>query len=149
MSADVFSRLCIREGRTTKTVEISMSKVIRNFDSDTTIFHEGEVGRHLYIVRSGKVAIRRLIKGEQKELAILTKGAIFGEMALLDGGPRVASAIALEPTECDEISIDLMRHRFDKMDAFDKALLRVLIQTIRQTLKIYDEAMDSADILPD
>ncbi len=126
-----------------------MSKVVRSFDIDTTIFHEGEVGRHLYIVRSGKVSIRRTVKGEQKELAVLTKGAIFGEMALLDGGPRVASAVAIEQSECDEISIDLMRQRFDKMDAFDKALLRVLIQTIRQTLKIYDEAMDSAEILPD
>ncbi|MBI1363559.1 MAG: cyclic nucleotide-binding domain-containing protein [Proteobacteria bacterium] len=123
-----------------------MQTTKRTFDTGTVIFFEGERGQHLYIVRSGRVAISRKVKNQNKILAELTEGAIFGEMALLDGGPRVASATAMEPTVCDEISIDLLRQRFDKMDAFDRALLRVLIQTIRQTLRIYDETVEK---LPD
>jgi CRP-like cAMP-binding protein len=59
------------------------------------IVREGEIGHEFYLVSSGSVAVRR---GGRK-VAALGPGQCFGEMALLDKGPRTATIVALEPTE--------------------------------------------------
>jgi CRP-like cAMP-binding protein len=120
-----------------------MQSVKRTFAKDTLIFEEGERGQHMYIVRSGRVLITRRLKGEDKKLAELREGAIFGELALLDGGSRMASAKALTDCVCEEISIDNVRKRMLSMDPFDRALVRVLLQTIRHTLRIYEDVVEN------
>lgn len=71
----------------------------RSYRRGATIFFEGDPGDALYIVRSGIVKISRVAEdGREKTLAFLGKGEPFGEMALIDGGPRSAIAQALEAT---------------------------------------------------
>jgi len=65
------------------------------FNANSTIFAEGERGESLYIVVDGNVRISRIVPGMGEEcLAILKRGEVFGEMALIDDQPRSADARA-------------------------------------------------------
>jgi CRP-like cAMP-binding protein len=72
----------------------------RDFEKGEVIFHEGDVGTALYIIRKGEVLIRLSHEdGKEVVLGLLTRGDVFGELALLDGDPRSADAVAREPTQ--------------------------------------------------
>ena len=62
------------------------------------IFREGEFGQHAYIINSGTVELVKFTGNQQSVLAELEKGALFGEMAIIDSSARSASARA--KTEC-------------------------------------------------
>ena len=72
----------------------------RMFAKDQIIFAEGDPGTSLYLVETGRVKIS-LASPEGKELVlnILGPGDFFGELALLDGEPRSADAVAQEPSQ--------------------------------------------------
>lgn len=63
-----------------------------------SLFTEGDDGDHAYVITSGEVEILKESVDRQVRIAVLTTGSILGEMALLTGEPRNASAIALKPT---------------------------------------------------
>jgi len=69
------------------------------YEDNQIIFLEHEPGNELYIIQDGKVKITKLVGNNEVLLAVLKKGDIFGEMALLDNKPRSASAIAYGPTK--------------------------------------------------
>ena len=65
-----------------------------------TIFHEGEPGDEIFLVSDGRVQV--FITSDTGEKIVLgdnTRGDVFGEISLLDGGPRTAAAVATEQTE--------------------------------------------------
>jgi uncharacterized membrane protein len=65
-----------------------------------TLFNAGEPGESLFVVRSGSIEL--FIKdtaGQKIVLTIAEEGNLFGELSLLDSGPRTATAIALSDTE--------------------------------------------------
>jgi CRP/FNR family transcriptional regulator, cyclic AMP receptor protein len=62
------------------------------------VFFEGDIATEFYLVSSGSVRIYIPSRGEELNAAIVRAGQMFGEGGMLDGGPRVASAMALEPT---------------------------------------------------
>ena len=65
-----------------------------------TLFHAGEPGESLFVVRSGSIEL--FIKdtvGQKIVLTVAEEGNLFGELSLLDSGPRTATAIALSETE--------------------------------------------------
>jgi hydroxyacylglutathione hydrolase len=68
----------------------------RHFEKDSVIFEEGAPGLEFYIILSGAVAISKSISGNDRVLAVLKTGNFFGEMAILDGFPRSARAVAVE-----------------------------------------------------
>ncbi len=71
----------------------------RRFGRGEAIFHKDERGESLYIIEEGSVRIYLPSpQGADLTLAVLGAGDFFGEMALLDGGPRSASATALRET---------------------------------------------------
>jgi CRP-like cAMP-binding protein len=69
-----------------------------------TVFNEGEKGRTMYIVQSGVVGLYQQANGDQQFLGNLEKGDFFGEMSILEGLPRTASARAEEDAELIEIN---------------------------------------------
>ena len=73
----------------------------RTYLKGETIFTQGDIGRALFIVFSGKISLARLDPDTQKNLVIaeVHPGEFFGEMALLEEMPRTATAIALEDTK--------------------------------------------------
>jgi hypothetical protein len=64
----------------------------RTLKGGDTVFREGEQGSSAFVVQSGEVVITKLIDGEENELATIGVGGIFGEMALIDEQPRMATA---------------------------------------------------------
>ena len=72
----------------------------RGFRQGEVVFHRDDPGQVLYIIRSGKVRIYITSpEGQEVVLAVFGPGDYFGELALLDGQPRSASAVAIEPVE--------------------------------------------------
>ena len=72
--------------------------VSRSYAPGEILFHEGDVGRALFILESGHVELSRMTdKGDNSHLATLNPGDYFGEMSLLDERPRTATAAAAEP----------------------------------------------------
>jgi len=85
---------------------------VRNYETDETVFSEGDIGSGMYFLRSGQVEIFcRDEQGQEVEEAILTPGDFFGEIALTASRPRCASARTTEPT----VLIGLFRS--DMLDA--------------------------------
>jgi small-conductance mechanosensitive channel len=75
------------------------ASVVRRFSPGQTIMAKGESGTTMSIILSGQVAVL----ADGKELARLSPGQIFGEMALLTGEPRQADIRAMEQTRCLEV----------------------------------------------
>lgn len=74
--------------------------VTRHFDAGRTIFMKGDAGDALYAVRRGQVRISsETDDGRRTTLNMMGPGDVFGEVALLDGQARTASALASEPTD--------------------------------------------------
>jgi CRP-like cAMP-binding protein len=74
------------------------------FKKGELIFPEGDLGSEMFIIQNGKVRIFKNIDGFDQTLTVLEKGDFFGEMSILEGMPRSASAEAEE--DCDLIKIN-------------------------------------------
>src|SRR3954464_9017517 len=68
----------------------------RDYPRGTTLFREGDPGKEMYVLQSGKVAISKKVRDVEKVLAILGPGEFFGEMAIISNKPRNASAAVEE-----------------------------------------------------
>jgi CRP/FNR family cyclic AMP-dependent transcriptional regulator len=60
------------------------------------VIREGEHGQDMFVVVAGSLRVVKDSAGEEQELAVLEPGDSFGEIALLDSGPRSASVVAIE-----------------------------------------------------
>jgi CRP-like cAMP-binding protein len=72
------------------------SQLLKRFPKGSVLFNEGDEGEEMYILRSGKVAIKKKVPHGEVTLAVLEKGDFFGEMAILERMPRSASAEMVE-----------------------------------------------------
>jgi len=68
----------------------------KEFPKSTVLFREGESGKEMYVLQSGRVVITKKVRDEQKTLAVLGPGEFFGEMALISNKPRNATATVAE-----------------------------------------------------
>ena len=75
--------------------------VERKYDEGETIVEQGQGGEGFFIITSGHTeVIRERLDGTKAKVNEFGPTDFFGEMALLDTGPRTASVITTEPTEC-------------------------------------------------
>ena len=110
-------------GRTVRT---------RRFRRGEVIFHLGDPGDALFIVTSGAIKISLPSDaGDEAILATLRPGDVFGELALLDGAPRSATATSLEPTE----TLVLPREQFRELIATEPAVRDALLASIASELR--------------
>lgn len=80
---------------------------VREVPAGSTLFQVGEPGESLFIVTTGEVELYiRDTTGQKIVLTVAADGQIFGELALLDGGGRTATAVALVDTELLELDRD-------------------------------------------
>jgi CRP/FNR family cyclic AMP-dependent transcriptional regulator len=106
----------------------------RRFRRGETIFHAGDPGDALFIVNEGEVKIT-LAADDGAEPAILTTigpGGFFGELALLDGAPRSATAVALDAVETTMLRRDAFDTLVDTQAPLRHALLAALAGEIRR-----------------
>jgi CRP/FNR family cyclic AMP-dependent transcriptional regulator len=66
------------------------------FPADRVIARQGEIGTGFFVVVEGSVRVIR----DGDEVAVLRPGEFFGELSVLDGLPRIAQVVAVEPTRC-------------------------------------------------
>jgi CRP-like cAMP-binding protein len=105
----------------------------RRYRRDEVIFHVDDPGDSLYVVVSGSVKIT-LSADDGTEPAILTtigRGGFFGELALLDGAPRSATAVALDAVE----ALVLRRDAFDRLVDTESGLRRALLATLAAEIR--------------
>jgi CRP/FNR family cyclic AMP-dependent transcriptional regulator len=76
---------------------MTIEKCINAFGVDDVIFEEGSTGRELFVVLDGEVEIAKLDGANKTSIIKLGKGEFFGEMAVIDGSARSATAIASAP----------------------------------------------------
>jgi len=106
---------------------------LQQLPAGETLFRTGEPGESLYIVRSGEIELFiRDTVGQKILLAIANPGEVFGELALLDRGPRTATALALTDCELLELDRDDLLLLFQKSP---KAALRLLAAMSHMTRK--------------
>ena len=107
----------------------------RRYEDDQFIFRQHEAGDQAYIIDSGQVEI--LIEASEglQSLRILGKGAMFGEMALIDDEPRMASAKAINGhAEVLVINRKMFKNKLEGTDPFVRGLLNILANTARSIL---------------
>ncbi len=72
------------------------------------LFHVGERGDAMYVIQKGMVEIRVPVKSQQKQItvSVLQEGEFFGELSIIDGLPRTATAVATEHAQLLEMKRD-------------------------------------------
>ncbi len=104
-----------------------------SFPNNHTIFTEGEEGRSLYIVVSGRVRVHI----DDQELVQLERGTCFGEMSLFDAEPRSASVTTLESCDCLVLTQQQLYEAIDETPGIAVNIIRLLSRRIRElNLKI-------------
>ena len=71
----------------------ALDRFARDFRAGTVLFQEGQPGDFMYVVQTGAVEIRRRVGEAERVLAVLPPGEFLGEMAILNGRPRSATAV--------------------------------------------------------
>jgi CRP/FNR family cyclic AMP-dependent transcriptional regulator len=111
---------------------LAASMRARRFRRGEVIFHVGDPGDALFVIVTGEVKISLPSEtGEEAILATLRPGDAFGEVALLDGAPRSATATALGPAE----TVVLPRDRFHELIATEAGFRDALFASIAGELR--------------
>ena len=99
-----------------------------SYAAGQTIFKQGDIGEAMYVVVEGKIALT--VKGTLVEE--LEAGGLFGELALIDTAPRIATAVAT--TDCRLVAINEKRFRFliQQTPHFALLVMRVIADRLRR-----------------
>ena len=101
------------------------------FDPGDRLFSEGDAGDFAYIIGSGQVDISKKVDNDEVVVAVLGKGEMVGEMALIDDQPRAASVRATEATVAIVIPREAFEQRLAKADPVLRRMLQILIRRLR------------------
>jgi CRP/FNR family transcriptional regulator/CRP/FNR family cyclic AMP-dependent transcriptional regulator len=106
----------------------------RTFRSGEVICHRDDPGQVLYIIKEGKVKICLISPdGQEISLVVFGKGECFGELALLDGLPRSADAIAVERVECYTLQRSDFHNTIMKNPKIAIQVLEIISKRLRNT----------------
>ncbi|MBI4688794.1 MAG: cyclic nucleotide-binding domain-containing protein [Nitrospirae bacterium] len=99
------------------------------------IIEEGDSGDSIYVIKSGEARVVAHILGKEIELATLSCGDVFGEVAFLTGRPRTASVIAVDKLEIMEFNRLILEEIFEKYPDILKRLGDFYQSHMQDTLK--------------
>jgi CRP/FNR family transcriptional regulator/CRP/FNR family cyclic AMP-dependent transcriptional regulator len=107
---------------------------VRRYAAGVTIFREGDRGDSLHVVMEGVVRVSVVSpRGEEATVALLGAGEFVGDLALLDGLPRSANAIATEATKTLMVTREDFRRWLQERPKASLALLEALSHRVRKT----------------
>jgi CRP/FNR family transcriptional regulator, cyclic AMP receptor protein len=111
--------------------ELASRGAVRSFPKNTVIINEGDRGDSLFVILSGKVKVY-VSDDDGREMILdhYSAGDYVGEMAL-DGQPRSASVMTLEPTSCAVVTRDALRAAIVANPDVAMALIGTLIERAR------------------
>jgi CRP/FNR family transcriptional regulator, cyclic AMP receptor protein len=100
-----------------------------SFQPGEVVFAAGDKGDKMYVIRSGEIEIER----DGKVVETLLPGGIFGEMALIDGSPRAATARAKTSCEVAPITEKSFLFLVHETPFFAIAVMRTLADRLRRS----------------
>jgi CRP/FNR family cyclic AMP-dependent transcriptional regulator len=112
----------------------------KTFGRGQLICKEGQAGQEAYVLQKGKVRVFKSVNGRRVIIGYVAEREVFGEMALLDDAPRMASAEAVEDCVC----IVLKKENIDSMLDSAPRGITVLMQSLLRTARKMGE--DLADV---
>lgn len=126
--------------------QVLAAATARQFARGDVVFHEGEPGESLHLVRSGRLAVHvSTPAGDSATLSVLSPGDAFGELALLGGRHlRTATVVALEASE----TLALSRAAFDSLRHTHPAIERVLEEALARRVEVLSQALLEALYVP-
>ncbi len=102
------------------------------YNTGEAIVEEGQPGSHICIIESGSVEVWKLDpSGKKKVLGFLSKGQLFGEMAIINQSPRMATVTAIEATVTIEINGDRLIEALKASPPIVTTLLKMLVTNLR------------------
>lgn len=105
----------------------------RRYKKGQIIFHEGDLGDTLYVVAEGRIKVFVTSEdGDEMVLATLRPPDTLGELAVIDGGPRSASAETLEPSTLLALTRPILLELLEGSRAITDALLRSIGKMVRR-----------------
>jgi CRP-like cAMP-binding protein len=107
----------------------------REFQVGDVLFREGEHGEEMYVIQSGVLQITKRVGEGERPLATLGRGDFVGEMAILNGKPRTATAVVLEHATCLVIDAATLEH----MIARNAEIALRLVKKLARRLDSADE----------
>jgi CRP-like cAMP-binding protein len=117
------------------------AKFLTHFDNGQVLFHEGDDGDDMYIIQSGRVAIKKKVKDSDTTLAVLEKGDFFGEMAILERMPRSATAEVVEEGDLIVISGEMFGDMIKANPEIAVRMLRKQSIRLRETNRQLESVM--------
>jgi CRP/FNR family transcriptional regulator, cyclic AMP receptor protein len=116
----------------------------RSFAEGAVVFRQGDTGDSLHVIIQGRVRISVMsAEGSEATLTFINKGDCFGDMAIFDGGPRTATATAVEPTRTFVVT----RDDFVAWLADRPGAAIALLETLSLRLRRTDEALTDLSFL--
>lgn len=120
--------------------DICASLIERRYPTGTVVMEEGMLGDFMYVIWEGRVKVTKASKdGRERILDLREAGDFFGELALIDDGPRFASVITLEPT----CLLALSRATFLDLLSRSSGLSRAVMHSLTERLRRADEQASS------
>jgi CRP-like cAMP-binding protein len=119
--------------------DVLFERLGKVFPPGTSLFREGERGKEMFVIQSGKVKITKEVRGEEQTLAVIGAGEFFGEMAILNNKPRSASASVVE--ESKMLVID--PKTFEAMIRGNTEIAIRMIKKLAQRLQETDDQIES------
>ncbi|MCB0966545.1 MAG: Crp/Fnr family transcriptional regulator [Ilumatobacteraceae bacterium] len=119
--------------------QVATSGVERHLTRGDVLFQEGDPPDALYLVLSGRIAIAMSSQVDHREsvVALMEPGDLFGELGMLDEGPRSAMARALESSTVLEVPFEPVRTLFER----DPRLLWNVTRLLATRLRVMDEVL--------
>ncbi len=119
----------------------------RNYIKGEYIFYQDDPGIGMYIIREGTVEIKRAFENKETlSLALLNKGDFFGELALIDGEKRSASAIAVDDSKLAVIFKPDLDEFVDKFPKTGTKILQGINQVVIARLRKLNEDIISLQV---
>ncbi|MBI5627029.1 MAG: EAL domain-containing protein [Nitrosomonadales bacterium] len=119
------------------------------FAAGDQIFKEGDAGDCAYLIEKGTVEVFVIDQGKERQLNLLGKGEMFGEIALIDHQPRTATVRAAEETVLVPIRRKLVEELMEKSDPVLNHLLLVILDRFRNKQSSNRSHMASTEDLRD
>jgi len=111
----------------------TLSALVKEYPCGTVLFEENDPGSRMFVIRTGRVRIFRLLSGTEIVLAFLGPGDFFGEMALLEALPRSASAEVVETAELIEVDGDTFEEMIRSNIEVAVRIMRKLAGRLRES----------------
>ena len=117
---------------------------IRHYPRSAVVFREGDPADCMYILKEGAVEIKKKVeRGEALLKTIRMPNEFFGEMALMDGKPRSATALTTAPTSLMVVDGATFERLLMTNGAFAVKIFKILADRIRKTNLHLGELIDT------